>query len=118
MSITRPAYEDRAGSWSDSFLAEIAYHVIHPLEGTIGTEFTLRDENLGVKKGKVLINGVAQNVLTWREHEVTCLFNKPMRIGAHPVAVIPKGGPPFSLQDPFIVKGPEIDSISPGGGKP
>jgi hypothetical protein len=57
------------------------------LEGTIGTQFTITGADFGIKKGKVLLGGVATKIAKdgWQPNSITCTVTKvPPPIGSYP----------------------------------
>jgi len=107
-------YQDAAGNWSGSFSDQIDYRLVDPAEGTLGTELTVWGANLGIKKGKVLVNGVAQKIVNWTSSSVDCLLSKAILAGTYDVTIVPAGGSSSILKDGFTVKGPEIEAIPAG----
>jgi hypothetical protein len=82
-------------------------------EGTIGTHLTLTGSDFGTKKGKVLINGLTQKVVTWTPASISVTVKKPplpaeqaYDVSIHPK---PKGAPPINLLGGFTVRKPYVD---------
>jgi hypothetical protein len=91
-------------------------HPVYPVEGTIGTEFTITGSDFGTKKGKVLIQDVAATVLQWMDGLIECRLTKPIVPGLYDVTIQPKGRSPILFDNGFTVKAPEIDSVAPTSG--
>ena len=86
--------------------------LVSPAEGTLGTEMTLRGTGYGLKKGKVLIGGVSQKVLSWDNGTIVCSVSKvPLPPAVQDVVIQrkdPKGASAITIPDGFEVKAPEI----------
>ena len=93
---------------------------ITPNEGTIGTIVTIKGNNFGASKNKVLIGNVALSVLSWGSSEILASLNKTPPSGTYSVTVQPKtkGAQPITEANLFTVRTPEIDSVSPNSGAP
>jgi hypothetical protein len=114
LKTTYVQYRDSADNWSGFFSDQIDYRLVDPSEGAVGTEFTVWGTDFGIKKGKVLVNGVAQKVLVWTGSSIDCLLSKSMLSGTYDITVVRAGSSPIVLEDGFTMKGPEIESISSG----
>jgi len=61
-------------------------------EGTIGTELTINGSGFGIKKGKVLVGGIASMIAKgdWNDSRITCTIKKPpLAVDvAYPVSVM------------------------------
>jgi hypothetical protein len=110
-------YQDRAGSWSVAFSGQIDYRIVDPAEGTTGTAFTAWVPGMDVRRGRVLVNGVAQRVLCWSVSSVACLFAKAMPPGLYDVTLLPGDGLPVILPGAFHVRGPEVQSLVSDAGR-
>jgi hypothetical protein len=85
-----------------------------PAEGTIGTELTIHGECFGIKKGKVLIGGVATKIDKdgWDNNTITGILTKvPTAGGPHNVTIRPYKSYDITLPNAFTVKPPQIDSL-------
>ena len=86
-----------------------------PTEGTIGTELTVNGSGFGIKKGKVLIGGVATKIVKdgWKPDPITCTVTKvPPGRNPHDVTIKPNKAADIPLFNAFTVKPPEIDSLN------
>jgi hypothetical protein len=95
---------------------------LSPTEGTIGTQITITGSDFGIKRGKVLIEGVTTKIASWTDSSIICTLTK----------VPPPGGPydvttnlhpykttsPMILPDVFTVKNPELDPLLLSNGSP
>jgi hypothetical protein len=91
---------------------------ITPGEGTMGTEVTIQGHDFGSSKGKVLVDTLALNILSWEDGQIRGVLSKPMLPGTYNVAIQPKakGASQITLQNAFTVKAAEIHSIEQGSG--
>ena len=90
---------------------------LSPNEGTIGTQLTITGSDFGIKKGKVLIEGVIAKIATdgWADDGIVALLTKAPPQGVpYDVTINLKLKPPLSiiLKNAFTVKPPEIDSLN------
>lgn len=93
-----------------------------PPEGTIGSVLTIRGSDFGIKKGKVIIGGVAAKIAKdgWATDQITCTISKPpLPVGlAHPVSVVVDRAPRI-LDGTFTVRGLVLDApITASGAYP
>jgi hypothetical protein len=94
---------------------------ISPKEGTIGTQITIAGSGFGTKKGKVLIGGLTQKVVTWTPASISVTVKKAPLPGetAYDLSIQPKepkGTPFIPLPAGFTVRLPPIDPASPQTG--
>jgi len=92
---------------------------VHPAEGTMGTQISLKGSGFGAKKGKVLIGGVPVKVTSWDDGVIKCYVKRvPLPPTVQDVVIQrkePKGAGVITIPNGFQVKGPEIvwlDSIA------
>jgi|GEM_PF-1865978 len=83
---------------------------VHPAEGTMGTQITLRGSGFGAKKGKVLIGGMPVKVTSWEDGAIRCYLKRvPLPPAVQDVLIQrAKGAEVITIPDGFEVKGPEI----------
>ncbi len=85
---------------------------VHPTEGTMGTQITLKGSGFGAKKGKVLIGGVPLKVTSWEDGVIKCYVKRvPLPPAVQDVLIQrkePKGAEVITIPNGFEVKGPEI----------
>jgi len=95
-------------------LADVPPEIL-PKEGTIGTELTIGGSGFGTKKGKVLIGGLTQKVVTWTPASISVTVKKdPLPAGvACDVTITSKEIGTITLPKAFTVKFPE-PAIDPG----
>jgi hypothetical protein len=86
-------------------------------EGSIGTEVTVSGGGFGIKKGKVLIGGVAPKIAKngWTDDRIVCLLTKVPPVGGpHDITITPyKSAASMILAGAFSVKSLEIDPLDP-----
>ena len=91
-------------------------------DGSIGTEITLSGAGFGIKKGKVLIGGIAPKIAKdgWTDDRIVCLLTKVPPVGGpYDITVTPyKSTSSMTLPGAFTVKGIEIDPDVPDHGAP
>jgi parallel beta-helix repeat protein len=87
---------------------------VTPLEGTIGSVLTINGSDFGIKKGKVLINGIAAKIAKdgWEPEQITCAISKPpLPVDvAHLVSVV-VDKIPHLLDGNFTVRGLVLDDL-------
>jgi hypothetical protein len=84
--------------------------LINPVEGTLGSEITLKGTGYGAKKGKVTVGGLALKILEWTSVKIRGSMSKAMSSGGYPIvlqAKDPKGVGPVTVGN-FEMKAPEI----------
>jgi hypothetical protein len=89
--------------------------VLSPAEGTIGTQLAILGECFGIKKGKVLIGGVATKIGKdgWDNNTITGTIAKVPSTGGHnyDVTIRPYKAYDITFPNAFTVKPPQIDSL-------
>jgi C1A family cysteine protease len=98
------------------------FNLLGPLsvnEGTIGTQITITDSDLGGKKGKVYIGDLKQKIDSWSDASITVIVNKVKDLATdtgYDVSIEPKGAAPIVLSGAFTLRKPEIDPINTDSG--
>jgi hypothetical protein len=86
-------------------------------EGSIGTKITLSGGGFGIKKGKVLIGGVAPKIAKngWADDRIVCLLKKVPPVGGpYDITITPhKSISSMALPGAFTVKGIELNPLVP-----
>ncbi len=86
--------------------------LIHPKEGTRGTEVTIRGAGFGGKKGTIKVGGVAAKVLSWSDETIRCQLRKvALPPGTKDVVIQPKqpkGAGAMLVKDGFQISAPEV----------
>jgi len=92
------------------------YHPPQPsvAEGTIGTVLSIAGSDLGTKKGKVLIGGVATKIAKdgWMPDSINCALTKVPPAGTHDMIIRPYKAADIVLPSAFAIRPPEIDSLN------
>ncbi len=92
------------------------YVLVHPKEGTQGSEISITGTGFGLKKGKVLLGNAALKVLEWSDSTIRCLLTKVAPTGTYPITIAPKGLSPIVEEEAFAVRGPVITEVLPEEG--
>jgi hypothetical protein len=93
-------------------------------EGTIGTLITITGSGFGIKKGKVLIGGVATKIAkdSWGDSTINCTVTKVLPPGNPNYVTIMvqpyKTTPSIALTDTFTIRNPELDPLATDHGSP
>jgi hypothetical protein len=86
-------------------------------EGSVGTEVSLFGGGFGIKKGKILIGGVAPKIAKdgWADDQIVCLLTKvPLVGGPYDITITPyKSTSSMTLPGAFSVKSLDIDLLPP-----
>ena len=97
---------------------EVTSEALYPVEGTMGTEFTIPGSGFGIKKGKVLIGNTSATILGW-DNGIRARLTKVLAPGVYDVTIVPsapKGAASIIQKDAFVIKPPQIDSIERASG--
>ena len=85
-------------------------------EGTVGTEPNIWGSGFGTGKGKVLIGSFSLKILEWTDELIRGQLTKALDPLIYDVTIRPKGTSPIIIQNGFMIKAPEINSVSPTHG--
>ncbi len=85
---------------------ERAITAVDPMEGTIGTEFTITGSGFGLIQGEVLVGPDPCDVLAWNPTWIVCKVAEPQPAGTYNVTVLVQDQPitytGFTLGEPRI----------------
>ena len=108
---------------------------VEPLEGTIGTEITIRGSGFGYLPGRVYLGTwrhvfeifgetrefvVGKNkceIVDWKDRRIRCRIpNRVLSIGEYDVLVEPRQGGAVDRKDAFTIRAPKINFVYPAVG--